>query len=128
MKGIKMTQKYYLLKIEKLVLPDWSSTVFYSKLYKSRDACRKGCQTDELILFIDAVLRNLDAKETGETTILDVIEGDADEFISFYEKKDKHAAAFVEKVKEWLNQERCEDSLYGDDSLFWEITELEPAE
>ena len=56
-----------------------------------------------------------------------MIEG-ADDFLGFYDEKEKHAVAFAEDVKKWLDQERCEDSLWGDDSLFWEIIELELAE
>ena len=125
-----LSKTYYLLHLEKWIVPDWSGTVFTSMLYESRDACRKGCQTKELMEFATAILGNLDARsddQTLEEKDIFALNADTDEFRERYEKEEKQVVAFADDVKKWLGKSRCEDSLLGDDSLFWEIIELQLA-
>ena len=113
-------KKLFQLHIDKVIVPDWSSDIYHSRLYPSYDACVDGCLTEELFAIGKTLWDRGDFTEDVEDLDCD----DAEELKERYNAGDKEVMAYIQNVRQWLRN-LSNPSFYGDGSMEWRILKFE---
>lgn len=105
----------FQLRLNKILDKDWVGTIYNSRLYASREACRLNCATEELWDIAETLTNYFEAGTD--------IGFDAEVWES-QPVKTKAVKQYLNRVSDWLQEDGCPDSLLGDCTVSWEIMEF----
>ena len=113
-------QKFYQLCVQLQTADDYTSTVYHSRLYASKEQCREDCLTVELVGIAEKMC------EEGSEEVPEPFES----LRAAYESSNDEAIKIVKSIKAWLEGSSGRwyaGILYGP-SVYWEIVSYAVAE